>query len=270
MSDIIKSLKNIKEQLNQLVHEEEQKSSTNVQPEKLITSPLITCQKVLFRDNNISNQANIIEELMKKNKVLAAESRKFKKKCTAYRKSIRELKSVNRNQRFVFMNKLEDLENVNRYLKDDLFKSREKNLEIRDDLNEMSALKEQYAEECRFYKKEFRANLKISQLRFTPNEHNGEMINHHTTFNPQKATCFICTDEKYSYTRVCCGMGICFNCLYDNYQKKLDRMVDGNRLIIGYDCPACGARVSNSPEALDPSLREIINPPEWDNEGEGW
>ena len=205
MSDIIKALKNIKNQLDIL------EEVDDAQPEKIITSPLITCQK------NISNsdQQKLIMEL---------------------RRQIKELKLVNSNQRFVFMNKVDELKRVNHYLKEELFQSKEDQIEV---------------------KREARTNLILSQMRFTPQEHNGVMSNYHTNFNPNKTTCFICNEEKYSYTRICCGMGICFDCFLNNYQKKLERRVEGVQLVIGYDCPACGQRVSNSPEAIDPSLREI-------------
>ena len=194
MSDIIKALKNIKNQLDML------EEVDDAQPEKIITSPLITCQN--------SDQQKLIMEL---------------------RRQIKELKLVNSNQRFVFMNKVDELKRVNHYLKEELFQSKEDQIEV---------------------KREARTNLILSQMRFTPQEHNGVMSNYHTNFNPNKTTCFICTEEKYSYTRICCGMGICFDCFLNNYQKKLERRVEGVQLVIGYDCPACGQRVSNSPEAI--------------------
>ena len=242
MSDIIKALKNIKNQLDMLEYLEEvddaqpENASANAQPEKIVTSP----------ENNISN------ELRKKNKQLEAKNRNYFRKVASYRRQIRELKSVNRNQRFVFMNKVDELSQ---------------------NLREMTEIKNGYAEECCFYKREARTNLILSQMRFTPQEHNGVMSNYHTNFNPNKTTCFICTGEKYSYTRICCGMGICFDCFLNNYQKKLEKRVEGVQLVIGYDCPACGQRVSNSPEAIDPSLRGIYLSAEdrWGNDdGEGW
>ena len=257
MSDIIKALKNIKNQLDMLEHLEEVDASANAQPEKTITPP----------ENNISN------ELRKKNKQLEAKNRNYFRKCASYRRQIRELKSVNRNQRFVFMNKVDELKRVNNYLKEELFQSKEDQIEVMQNLREMTEIKNGYAEECRFYKGEARTNLILSQMRFTPQEHNGVMSNYHTNFNPNKTTCFICTGEKYSYTRICCGMGICFDCFLNNYQKKLERRVEGVQLVIGYDCPACGQRVSNSPEAIDPSLRGIYLSAEdrWGNDdGEGW
>ena len=237
MSDIIKALKNIKNQLDMLEYLEE---VDDEQPEKIITSPLITCQN--------SDQQKLIMELRKKNKQLEAKNRKG----ASYRRQIKELKSVISNQRFVFMNKVDELKRVNHYLKEELFQSKEDQIEV---------------------KREARTNLILSQMRFTPQEHNGVMSNYHTNFNPNKTTCFICTEEKYSYTRICCGMGICFDCFLNNYQKKLERRVEGVQLVIGYDCPACGQRVSNSPEAIDPSLRGIYLSAEdrWGNDdGEGW
>lgn len=270
MSNILKSLKNIKEQLNQLVNDEEVKSPNNVQPEKMMTSPLITCQKTLFRDNNINNfdhQSKIIEDLLNKNKELAAENRKISKKGTIYRKKIRELKSVNRNQRFVFMNKVDELERVNRFLKEELFASKESELELREEYNELHRIKNKYYDENFFLNKEKKQLRTEAHLGFIPNEDNGVLTNHHTTFNNIKVPCCLCCNDAYSYTSVCCGFGYCYQCLHSSYEKRIHRNINGKRLVVGYDCLSCGKPVSSSPEAINPIYRELNN---WEDEGAEW